>query len=103
FNSKMTLEWAQYFAGRVLQTAGTAVNRQIEIAYRLAFGRRPDPQERQTSSTFLKQQQELITGRSPGDDEPPLPLGVPAENGDGAALVDFCHTLMNANEFVYLN
>ncbi|HMC27009.1 MAG TPA: DUF1553 domain-containing protein [Verrucomicrobiae bacterium] len=103
FNSKMTLEWAQYFAGRVIQTAGADPNRQIETAYRLAFGRRPDQQERETSSTFLKQQRALIAERSPGDDEPPLPLGAPAENADAAALVDFCHTLINANEFIYLN
>ena len=103
FNSKMTLEWAQYFAGRVLQTAGADPNRQIETAYRLAFGRRPDPQERETSSTFLKQQRALIADRSPGDDEAPAPLGLSTDNPDAAALVDFCHTLINANEFVYLN
>ena len=38
FNSKMTLEWAQYFAGRVLEKAGNNEEKQIDLAYRLAFG-----------------------------------------------------------------
>jgi len=105
FNSKMTLEWAQHFAGRIIQTAGNDPGRQVDAAYRLAFGRKPDAVERQTANEFLSKQRAIILDRSPGEDEPPLPLGLPARVNDpeAAALVDFCHTLINANEFVYLN
>jgi len=105
FNSKMTLEWAQHFAGRIIETAGNDRERQVDAAYRLAFGRKPDAAERQTANEFLTKQCAIISDRSPGEDEPPLPLGLPARVNDpeAAALVDFCHTLINANEFVYLN
>ena len=105
FNSKMTLEWAQHLAGRVILTAGTNREQQVETAYQLAFGRKPDIAERQTASLFLANQRAIITDRSPGENEPPLPLGLPTRHNDAdaAALVDFCHTLINANEFVYLN
>jgi hypothetical protein len=105
FNSRMTLEWAQHFAGRVIQKAGADPMKQIDTAYRLAFGRAPDPQERETIKNFLRQQRVLVAERSPGDDDAPLPLGptLKIPPADAAALVDFCHTLLNANEFVYLN
>jgi hypothetical protein len=101
----MTLEWAQHFAGRVIQVAGTDSTRQIDAAYRLAFGRVPDSVEREMVKNFLKQQEAIVAERSPGEEQPPLPLGLPAEVNSpaAAALVDFCHTLLNANEFVYLN
>jgi hypothetical protein len=103
FNSKMTLEWAQHFAGRVLEAAGADPNKQLDTAYSLAFGRTPDNSEREMLKTFLQRQRALE--RSPGDDEPPLPLGGKTRLAptDGSALVDLCHTLLNANEFVYSN
>jgi hypothetical protein len=105
FNSKMTLEWAQHFAGRVIQAAGMDSSRQIDTAYRLAFGRVPDSEERETVKDFLKHQEAILAERSPGDEQPPFPMGLPEEvkGPAAAALVDFCHTLLNANEFVYLN
>src|SRR6185369_14255901 len=36
-NSKLTLEWAQGFAGRVLDTAGDNVKAEISAAYKLAY------------------------------------------------------------------
>ena len=119
FNSKMTLEWAQHFAGRVIDMAGADPDKQIDAAYRLAFARLPDQGERATIREFLKRQRSLE--RSPGDDDAPLPLGAksfpPSPNkdrnenrseskvsvADASALVDLCHTLINANEFVYSN
>jgi len=105
FNSKMTLEWAQHFAGRVIEAAGRDQTKQINTAYRLAFGRAPDARERETITKFLNEQRRLLMDRSPGDDDPPNPLGLgkAANDPEAAALVDLCHTLMNANEFVYLN
>jgi hypothetical protein len=106
FNSKMTLEWAQHFAARVIQSAGNDRSKQINTAYRLAFGRVPDAREQETLVKFLDEQQKVLADRSPGDQSPPGPLGAgkePVASGGGAALVDLCHTLLNANEFVYLN
>jgi hypothetical protein len=104
-NSKVSLEWSQAFAGRVLKEAGTDPNAQVEDAYRLAYGRRPDGTEKDTVLTFLTKQQGLIAERSSTGGKLASPSLMP-EGYDatrGAALVDFCQMLLNSNEFVYRN
>jgi hypothetical protein len=104
-NSKVSLEWSQAFAGRVLKEAGTDPNKQIEDAYRLAYGRRPDGSEKDTVLTFLTKQQSVIAERASAGQKLALPTLMPAgyDSAHGAALVDFCQMLLNSNEFVYKN
>src|SRR5499426_138612 len=99
---------AQAFAGRVLKEAGDDVNRQIALAYRLAFARAPEADERKMAIDFLDQQSALIKSRI----EAKRPVALPsncdvapdvAAQARAAALVDFCHALFNSNEFVYVN
>ena len=103
-NSKVSLEWAQAFAGRVLRQAGADPNAQIDRAYRLAFGRSPDGFEKDSILTFLSKQKQVIAARAAGEK-----LALPAFLPDGydpaqaAALVDVCQMLFNSNEFVYRN
>jgi hypothetical protein len=104
-NSKQVLEAAQSFAGRVLAEAGANRKGQIDAAYRLAFSRRPDATERDTALSFLASHKPILDERAGANQ----PLALPsshAENLDqaeAAALVDFCHMLLNSNEFVYVN
>jgi hypothetical protein len=56
-------------------------------AYRRVFGRVPSPKETQAAVRFL------MAGT-----EPSLP-----SDPRTAALVDFCHVLLNANEFIYVD
>ena len=104
-NSKVSLEWSQAFAGRVLKEAGTDPNAQIEDAYRLAYGRRPDGSEKDTVLTFLTKQQSLIAERASAGKKLALPTAMPPgyDAAHAAALVDFCQMLLNSNEFVYRN
>ncbi|MBI3416064.1 MAG: DUF1553 domain-containing protein [Verrucomicrobia bacterium] len=104
-NSKLSLEWAQAFAGRVLQSAGADVDKQIDTAYRLAYSRHPDSREQTMAKKFFSEQRRVITERRAASEPLALPAVLPkAVNPDhAAALVDFCHALMNANEFVYRN
>ena len=104
-NSKVSLEWSQAFAGRVIKEAGTDQNAQIENAYRLAYGRRPDGSEKDTVLTFLTKQQSVIAERASAGKKLALPTAMPAgyDAAHGAALVDFCQMLLNSNEFVYRN
>jgi len=104
-NSKLGLEWAQAFAGRVLEDAGTNQNAQIEDAFRLAYGRRPDGFEKDTVLTFFTKQAELIAQRSSTGEKLALPQTMPPgyDSMQAAALVDFCQMLLNSNEFVYRN
>ena len=104
-NSKVSLDWAEAFASRILKQAGTDENRQIESAYRLAFGRRPDGFEKDSVQTFLAKQRTTIAQRADAGEKIALPAFLPDgyDAPQAAALVDFCQMLFNSNEFVYRN
>jgi mono/diheme cytochrome c family protein len=72
-NNGMVLTQARIFAERLKKDAGDDVARQVERAFRLALSRPPDAFERRESVAFVQQ----------------------------AGLADFCHALLNLNEFVY--
>ena len=101
-NSKLTLEWAQAFAARVMSTVGDVASQQVEAAYQLAYSRKPDPTELQTALGFLERQRGIIAARQ-GAVALPTPAPEPGDRPAAAALVDLCHMLMNSNEFVYRN
>ena len=104
-NSKPALEWAQGFAGRVLEQSGSSIDDQINHAYRLAFSRAPRTAERKMVREFLDQQEKILKERVAAGEE----LALPRCESHGisqtyaAAVVDFCHMLINSNEFVYRN
>ena len=104
-NDKVSYEWSQAFATRVLKSAGLDDKAQVEQAYRLAYGRRPDGWEKDTAMTFFDQHGKLLAERRSRNEELALPSEVPAgmDPARAAALVDFCHMLLNSNEFVYRN
>ncbi|MEY2410800.1 MAG: hypothetical protein QOF48_3470 [Verrucomicrobiota bacterium] len=104
-NSHLTLRWAQGFAGRILDIAGRDRDRQIDTAYRLAYARIPDRGEREIANDFFKSHRRILADREKSSHSlvlPPL-VSEDADRIDAATLVDFCHMLMNANEFVYAN
>jgi hypothetical protein len=90
-NDSFVLEHAQYFAQRVVQEGGDSLGEQIELAYRLAFGRGPHPEEDAWSRELVKQQAHIYNN-----------IDAPPENIAVAALACLCQTLMSANEFLYL-
>ncbi len=107
-NDKTVLMSAQAFAGLVLKGAGADVDRQITLAYRMAFGRAPEIEERRMTIDFLDRQSALIKSRIEAEQPVALPSNCEvaadaASRARGAALVDFCHALFNSNEFVYVN
>jgi len=104
-NSELMLQWAEAFAARVLKSAGCDLDSQIDAAYRLAFSRRPEITEKETVRKFFERQRNLIAERNAANEPLALPPGLPegTDKTEAAALVDFCHMLINANEFVYRN
>jgi len=103
-NDKLVLEWARSFAARVIESAGANRSAQIESAYRIAYSRSPGAAEIDTAESFLKRQRALLEERaSAGDGPPPSNTSSTVDPLDAAALADFCHVLINSNEFVYLN
>jgi hypothetical protein len=83
FNGEFTRECAALFAARLRSNAGGDTEKQIDQAFQFAFTRSPSTAERTASLEFLQKQSTL-------------------RNSDaGAALTDFCHTLLNASELIH--
>ena len=104
-NSEHTLGWARGLASRVMEQAGADRNRQIETAFELAYSRAPDAWEQDTVLTFFDAQGRIIADRVAAGEALHLPDAFPEamSREEAAAIVDFCHMLLNSNEFVYLN
>jgi len=104
-NSELTLQWAQNFAERVIKLAGPDLHEQIDAAYRIAFSRHPSSAECEAIKRFFERHREIISERSAANEPLAIPSSLPADADkiEAATLVDLCHMLINANEFVYRN
>ena len=102
-NSRLTHDWAQSFAGRVVAEAGGDGVRQVEVAWKHAYGRKPSEMECSMALGFLESQRRILEERSEKGESIALATGVGGgiPRLHGAALVDLCHALLNSNEFVY--
>jgi len=78
-NSELVLDLARSFASTLRrEVADGESSALIDLAYRRAFGRPPESAEREVGLSFL---------------------GV----GGDEALIDYCHALINLNEFVFID
>ena len=82
-NDDMVLDWAKGLAHRVKNDAGMPPKAQVERAFRLTFHRSPTERELVSGLNFLERQTKITSPE--------------------AALADFCHVLLNSNEFLYLD
>lgn len=90
-NGPWPLARARALALRVQQQYPAGEGDAVELAYGLAYGRQPEPEERAAAIAFLQTR----TADPPGGDaasEPKL-----------NALIDLCHVLLNSNEFLYVD
>ena len=103
-NSEQVLDQARALAGRVYAAASNRVDLDelASLGYRLSLGRGPKADERARAVAFLRSEAEHLSGR---DDALILPIPVPdgPTPAQSAALVDFCHVLLNLNEFVFVD
>jgi hypothetical protein len=90
-NDEFMLNQADFFAQRVAKEAGTDAGRRIDLAFRIALGRNPSEKERSWSMESLSQFKDRFRGAQTAPEE-----------ANQKALAAFCHTLMNANEFLYV-
>ena len=104
-NSSVVLDWARGLAARVAKMAGTSPREQIAVAYRLAYSRAPAPDEVKTALDFFRRHRAIVAERAEAGGKLALPSTSidPRRAVDAATLVDFCHMLINSNEFVYSN
>jgi hypothetical protein len=90
-NDEFMFEQADAFAGRVVKIAGTEDQARIGAAFRIALGRAPSADEISWSLESLRQ----FADRHRGANDSP-------EEANRKALAAFCHTLLNTNEFLYV-
>jgi hypothetical protein len=84
-NNELVLDWARSLAARVANdAAGMSPQSQVERAFKLVYTRPPTAEETKTALAFLDRHDKITGDRK-------------------ATLADFCHMLLNSNEFLYLN
>ena len=121
FNGDFSREEARYFADRVVRESGEDTTKQIAQAYTIALIRKPTASQQMLALAFLQKQTRLHledgnNGQKSGQngkqsvvrqavlsvDNPPVdPKKL--KMAQQAALTDFCHILINTNEFLYLD
>jgi hypothetical protein len=89
-NNQFVLEQAGFFAERVVREAGADCRAQVERAFLIALNRRLNEKEAGWAMSFIKAQTDGYAQRR-------------NEKPEAAALRDFCHALVNLNEFLYVD
>ena len=84
----MAERWSQALAAE----HGEDTTALVSAAWQAAFTRPPSESEIEAAKNFLQSQTATLAAKQP--DGPPPPA---------AALVDFCHAILNANEFLYVD
>ncbi len=111
-NGEWALDRAAALAGRVWreaedEEAGLVGKGGLLVAhaYRQAFSRPASADELALGVRFLDRQSSIIAGRLSAGQPVRFPADTPpaADRPRAAALVDLCHALLNANEFVYVD
>ena len=106
FNGDFSRTEARYFAERVQKEAGDDGAKQIDFAYRIALVRLPTAAQKTVALEFLAKQKRLyLNGGKSGATA--KTASAPDANAEKKAaldaLSDFCHVLINTNEFLYMD
>ncbi|MFK7776934.1 MAG: DUF1553 domain-containing protein, partial [Gimesia sp.] len=89
-NAKFVRESAESLAKRIAQSQPRSNENAISLAYQIALGRTPSPNEVAISNTFILQHEKSYKADK-------------KSNPQFLALTDFTHALLSTNEFVYPN
>lgn len=98
-NNRIILQAARQFARRAHSEATSAdPAAEIQRAWQIAFGRTATDEEIRSALQFVDSQHRLIADATASTADPEEQLNVEEE-----ALVDLCHALLNANEFLFVD
>ncbi|HEY6167508.1 MAG TPA: DUF1553 domain-containing protein, partial [Verrucomicrobiae bacterium] len=103
-NNVSVMEFSTHFAQRVAREAGDDAAAQVQRAWRLSYGRAPTPAESKNAVGFLEGQIEFLRAQAPKPD-PAAKSKSPGTTPqpEQQALANFCHALLSANEFLYVD
>jgi hypothetical protein len=100
-NGELTLAQSRQLAGVLLAAHGRDVRALVRTAYLQAFTREPDDEDTAAAQKFLARQARLIAAKGPPSrDALPEPPPAGLDPTYAAAVVDFCHALLNSAEFL---
>jgi hypothetical protein len=103
-NSELTLERAQQWAGRLLARFPTKQPLLIEEAFRTAWCRPASQTEIESGLKFISRRSAALRHENSKPEGLPLPVNPPKVDWfEAAAIVDFCHAILNSNEFLYVD
>ena len=104
FNSSFALEQSREWAGDLLKAHGCNFRTLVAHAYSEAYGRKALNDELDAGEKFISQQGQVIDKDvevvpDASLPEPKCNMVTPEQS---AAVVDFCHALLNSTEFMYV-
>jgi hypothetical protein len=104
-NGEFSLAIARSWSGRLLAEHGRDTESLVRAALAEAFSRPASGGALRAAEAFLVRQSAEIAagGEATATDSLPQALPPGYDPSAGAAVVDFCHAVLNANEFVYLD
>ncbi len=95
-NGPWTLSRARALASRLQRGEAADEKQTVTQAYRLVYGRKPNSSEVAAATAFLRDQAKRATPKLAN-------VPQPAADPRTAALIDFCHVLLNSSEFLYVD
>jgi hypothetical protein len=104
-NSEFTLALAQQWSDRLLSEYPGDVQALVRAAMTQSFSRSPTEEQIRLAGEFLARQTASIAaaGDATAGGALPTPLAKGSNLAEAAAIVDFCHALLNSNEFLYVD
>jgi hypothetical protein len=97
-NGDFALERGQTLAAALHERFAGDETQMIAHGYRLAWGRQPSAEEMHLGLRFLRTQAEALRTRRHADG-----ASMEGDAAHRAALADFCHALLNTNEFLFID
>lgn len=103
FNGDFLMERAQNWAGALLERHGADDEALLNEAYQMAWGRMPSSDELNLSRRFWAEHAKRLEQTPEKNLALPPNLGPDMSKVHAAAVVDLCHAILNANEFLYVD
>jgi hypothetical protein len=98
-NGEAMRESARYFAGRIIDAAGSDVEKQIERLYLMALSRPPAPAEINAGRDAVQ----ALTGQWLAQLQREVPAEPRQSKAEWLGLASFCQVILNSPDFVYID
>ncbi|HEX3726472.1 MAG TPA: DUF1549 and DUF1553 domain-containing protein [Pirellulales bacterium] len=104
-NGEFSQEQARHWSGRLLSRREGNLALAVGDAFAEALGRAASEEQMEAAGRFLSSQASTIAAAGQASDQKSQPTPAPTgiEPATASAMVDFCHALLNSNEFLFID